>query len=241
MPISKFRLYDGQDPRNLPAYTLHEASRYTGVPINTLRTWISGRSYPTESGKKFSKPLIIRPNKADALVSFTNLIEAHVLNAIRRKHTIAMPRVRNALDYLSRKLHSQNPLAEYDFETDGIDLFIEKSGILINASLGGQFAMKEILQVYLKRIERDENGIARQLFPFTRLASDGRGDDPRIVAINPRIAFGKPVISGTGIPTATIAERYKMGESILEIADDYRREPNEVEEAIRCELELQAA
>ena len=34
------------------------------------------------------------------LLSFDNLVEAHVLNAIRRKHGISMQRVRRALEYL---------------------------------------------------------------------------------------------------------------------------------------------
>lgn len=240
MVVTKFRLYDGRDPRDIPAYMLHEASRYTGVPFNTLRSWVSGRDYSTEGGKKRSKPLVVRPNNSEGL-SFTNLIEAHVLNAIRRNHRVPMPRVRKALDFLSKKFDSRHPLAEYDFETDGIDLFVESFGDFINVSQGGQLAMKEMLQAYLKRIDRDENGLAKQLFPFTRIAMNGNFDDPKIVAINPRIAFGKPVIVGTGIPTSIIAERYKTGESISDIADDYGRQPIEIEEAIRCEFELKAA
>ena len=241
MVVAKFRLYDGRDPRDIPAYMLHEAARYTGVPFNTLRSWVSGRSYSTDGGIRCSKPLIVSPSETDNLLSFTNLIEAHVLNAIRRKHAVAMPRVRKALDFLSKKFNSRHPLAEHDFETDGIDLFVEQYGELINVSQGGQLAMKEILKMYLKRIERDENGLAKQLFPFTRTASAGNIDDPKIVAIDPRIAFGKPAISGTGIPTSIIAERYKTGESISEIADDYGRKQIEIEEAIRCEFELKAA
>lgn len=241
MVVTKFRLYDGTDPRNIPAYMLHEASRYTGVPFNTLRGWVSGRQYSTDSGIKYSKPLIIKPSPTDSSLSFTNLIEAHVLNAIRRKYVVAMPRVRKALDFLSERFDSKHPLAEHDFETDGVDLFVEKFGELINVSQGGQLAMKEILRAYLKRIERDENGLARQLFPFTRIAASGNLDSPKIVAINPRVAFGKPVIAGTGIPTSIIAERYKTGESISEIADDYGRNQIEIEEAIRCEFELKAA
>ncbi|MBX3266516.1 MAG: DUF433 domain-containing protein, partial [Acidobacteria bacterium] len=110
---------------------------------------------------------------------------------------------------------------------------------LINVSQSGQLAMKEVFQMYLKRIERDEAGLARKLFPFTRAAT--HAEDPKIVAINPRIAFGKPVIDGTGIPTSIIAERYKTGESIAEIAQDYGRQQTEIEEAIRCEFELKAA
>lgn len=217
---------------------LHEAARYTGVPFNTLRSWISGRSYSTESGAKKSKPLIIR-HDSKGLLSFVNLIEVHVLNAIRRKHSIPMTRVRKALDYLSSQFGSKHPLAEHDFETDGIDLFVEKLGDLINVSQSGQLAMKEVFEMYLKRIERDEQGLARQLFPFTR--STQHANDPRIVSMNPRIAFGKPVIVGTGVPTAIIAERYKTGESILELARDYEIKDIEIEEAIRCELDLKAA
>lgn len=240
MSVHKFKLYDGKDPRNLPAYSLQEASRYTGVPFNTLRSWVSGRSYPAGSGRRFWKPIIERPSSVEPALSFTNLIETHVLSAIRRVHKVSMVTVRKALDYLSREFNSTHPLAEHDLETDGLDLFVEKYGRLINVSKGGQIAIKEILQVYLKRIERDEYGIARQLFPFTRLTMEHR-NDPKIVAINPMIAFGKPVISGTGIPTAIIAERYKTGESIADIADDYRRDINEIEEAIRCEFEIKAA
>ncbi|MEQ1603476.1 MAG: DUF433 domain-containing protein [Pyrinomonadaceae bacterium] len=241
MTVAKFRLYDGKDPRDVPAYMLRDAARYTGVPLNTLNSWVAGRRYATDSGPKHSKPLIIRPDRKENLLSFNNLIEAHVLNAIRRRHSIPMHRVRTALDFLAKKFGSKHPLADHDFETDGIDLFVDQFGELINVSRSGQLAMQDILRAYLKRIERDENGLARQLFPFTRGAAAENFNDPKIVAINPQIAFGKPVIAGTGIPTSIIAERYKTGESIADIADDYGRKQIEIEEAIRCEFSLQAA
>lgn len=45
MTVAKFRLYDGKDPRDVPAYMLRDAARYTGVPLNTLNSWVAGRSY----------------------------------------------------------------------------------------------------------------------------------------------------------------------------------------------------
>ncbi len=239
MTVAKFQLYDGRDPRAIPAYLLNEAAHYTGVPTGTLRGWVTGRTYQTAEGHTRSEPLVLLPQKGVPMLSFINLIEVHVLSAIRREHRIAMPRIRMALDYLSRQFHSKHPLAEHDLDTDGIDLFVEKYGELINISRGGQLAIKEILKVYLQRIERDENGLARQLFPFTRAVSDI--NDPKVVGINPRIAFGKPVVAGTGVPTSIIAERYKTGESISDIADDYRLQPGEIEEAIRYEFPFQAA
>jgi uncharacterized protein (DUF433 family) len=57
------------------------------------------------------------------------------------------------------------------------------------------------------------------------------------VVIDPELSFGRPVIAGTGLATEVIADRYKAGESIQELAEDYGRPAEEVEEAIRCELE----
>ncbi len=48
------------------------------------------------------------------------------------------------------------------------------------------------------------------------------------------------MIRGTRIAVEVVAERYKAGESIGELARDYGRKPNEIEEAIRCELKIAA-
>ena len=45
------------------------------------------------------------------------------------------------------------------------------------------------------------------------------------------------MIAGTGLATEVIAERYKAGESIEELARDYERKAEEIEEAVRCELQ----
>lgn len=99
-------------------------------------------------------------------------------------------------------------------------------------------AMREVLQAHLQRIERDPSGLVIRLYPFTRKR---QLDEPKLISIDPRISFGKPVLNGTGIPTVILAERYKAGESMEELARDYDRPRMEIEEAIRCELQLEAA
>ncbi|MFQ5925967.1 MAG: DUF433 domain-containing protein [Terriglobia bacterium] len=91
---------------------------------------------------------------------------------------------------------------------------------------------------HLRRIERDPAGFAVRLFPFTRKREL---EEPKVVVIDPYVSFGRPVLVGTGIATAVIAERYKAGESIDDLTDDYGRQRLEIEEAIRCELQLEAA
>jgi uncharacterized protein (DUF433 family) len=225
------------DPRELPAYGVTEAAHYLGIPLATLRSWVCGRYYPTEGGKRFFRPVIELPSKAQPSLSFFNLVEAHVLDAIRREHSIALGKVRTAIRYLQTQFHSKHPLAEHRFQTDGVDLFVEKYGSLIAVSQAGQTAMKEVLQAYLQRIRHDDQGLAIQLFPFVR---SRREATPERIVIDPAISFGRPVIAGTGIATSIVAERYKAGESVDELAEDYGLQRPDIEEALRCELSVAA-
>ena len=170
-------------------------------------------------------------------MSFINLVEAHVLAAIRRRHGVKLPKVRSALAYVHRQFRVEHPLINQSFQTDGLDLFVERYGDLINASREGQRAMKEIIGVYLKRIEWDAKGLPIKLYPFTRdtQAEAAPASDPRVVVMNPTISFGRPVIAGTGIPVSSIYERYKAGDSVADLAQNFRLEISEIEEAIRCE------
>jgi len=231
--------YQRDDPRLIPNYTVFEAAHYLRIPVGTLRSWVRGRTYPTQSGSKFFRPVLSVPDMdRPLLLSFINLVEAHVLDAIRRKHDIPLPKVRTAIQFLRKHFDPLHPLADQGLETDGQDLFIDKFGALINISSAGQLAMRELLIAHLKRIERDLEGIPVRLYPFTRKQE---ADEPMLVVINPYVGFGRPVISGTGIPTAIIAERWKAGESFDSLMDDYGLEKEKIEEAIRCEFEIKAA
>lgn len=160
------------------------------------------------------------------------------MDAIRREHEIPLPKVRAALRFLTERFPSKHPLADQRLETDGLDLFVQKYGQLINITREGQLALRKLLQAHLRRIEWDESGQAIRLYPFTRKRDP---EEPKTVVIDPYVSFGRPVLVGTGIPTAIIAERLKAGDSIDTLADDYGRARSEIEEAIRCELPLEAA
>lgn len=232
------RIYGNADPRLLPAYTVLDAARYLLVPVATLRSWVAGRPYPTKKGQKYFSPVVIPSLSNKSVLSFVNLVEIHVLDAIRREHRIPLDKVRVAIDYLRREFDSKHPLADHRFETDGMDLFIQQYGSLINITRSGQLAIRQLLQAHLRRVERDPSGVAIRLYPFTRKRLQ---NEPKLIVIDPAISFGKPVMVGSGIPTSIVAERYKAGESIEELAADYERSRLDIEEAIRCELQLEAA
>ena len=230
-------LYGDEDPRLLPSYGMAEAAHYLRIPRSALRSWVLGHHYRTGAGRGFFEPVIAPASRGPTLLSFMNLVEAHVLDAIRQQHDVHLQRIREALLSLEQQFPSKHPLAEESFETVGKDLFVERLGHLINISRASQLAVRELLLAHLRRIERDRSGTPRRLYPFTR---NRQPDEPRLVVIDPLVSFGRPVISGTGIPTVTIAERYKAGESIDDLAGDYDRQRAEIEEAIRCELEIAA-
>ena len=180
--------------RQLPAYGIAEAAHYLRVPRATLRSWVAGMSYGSDPDRKFFRPVIDSAGKSPVALSFINLVEAHVLAAIRRKHRVDMSAVRRAADFLKNKLGSPHPLADHKFETDGIDLLISRYGQFIAVSRGGQWAVRELLQAHLRRVERDDHGVPIRLYPFTRM---GSADEPKNIVINPFISFGRAVITGT--------------------------------------------
>lgn len=231
-------IYTLADVREAPAYSVSEAAHYLRIPASTIRWWVTGRCYHPGIGHQIFKPIIELPEKDSVLLSFINMVEVHVLDAIRRKHRIPFEKVRIALQYLMKEFHSRHPLAEGEFETDGINLFVQKYGQLINISQAGQLAIRQLLEAHLLRIERDPSGLPLKLYPFTRKREL---QEPKAVVIDPYISFGRPVLAGTGIATSVIAERYKAGESMDQLAQDYGRKRLEIEEAIRCELTLEAA
>ncbi len=127
----------GLEPREQPAYSPAEVTRYIAVPVSTVRYWCLGRNHYAS--------LIQPAQRRPLLLSFVNLVELHALGAIRRRHRVSMPNVRTALGYVKRKMRVSRPLANHRFRTDGADLFVDHYGQLINASREGQTAMREIL------------------------------------------------------------------------------------------------
>jgi uncharacterized protein (DUF433 family) len=74
-------------------------------------------------------------------------------------------------------------------------------------------------------VEFDETGMPRRLYPAYL------GHDPvrPVIAIDPRIAFGRPIIVRAGISTAAIAGRIDAKESAAEVAADYDLTVEEVD------------
>jgi uncharacterized protein (DUF433 family) len=224
---------------NTPAYPVTDAARYLRIPLVTLRSWLKVRSYATKNGQQAFEPLLQRPDPELPQLSFTNLVEAHVLRIIHETHQVKLDKVRKALDYMSQQFDTPHPLVMKRFQTDGVDLFVDQMDRLVNVSRSGQLAMRETLKHLLTRVEWNVEGIANRFFPVIELVPDLESD--KIIFLDPSIRFGKPIIAGKGVPTAAIASLYEAGDDIPDIADEFDCTPDQVKTAIRFESLLLAA
>jgi len=222
-----------QDIRNQPAYTVAEASRYLKVAPATLRSWVAGRFYPKGKEVARSVPLIKPAKNPPPVLSFWNLIEAHVLRSLRTDHGVPMEALRRAIKYAENELAINRLLLSPALRTEAGKLLLERYGELIDLSASGQIAMRRVFNDHLSRVEWDEWKFPVRLFPFTSSSASDMGRRPVTIAAN--IAFGRPVLASRGIATATIAQRLDAGESLADVAEDYDLTADEIEEAVLYE------
>jgi uncharacterized protein (DUF433 family) len=228
---------DLEQLRRTPAYSFGEAAHYLSMPTATLRAWCVGQK---QGNKREFVRLIDLDGAPREGLSFLNLVEAHVLASIRRLHNVSLLKVREALDYVKSDLKIGRPLLSPKFQTDGVDLFVEELSNLLNVTTH-VYSFEQIMRAYLKRIHRDVRGVPVKLYPFLRKEDTEKPNPPAPNEIDPRVAFGRPVLIGRGVPTAVLADRFKAGDSIEDLAGDFEVTPSEIQEPIRCELDRREA
>jgi len=222
----------------IPRYSIPDAAQYLRIAPSTLGSWIRGRPYVIASGSAWWDGLIDRPDPHDSRLSFFNLIEAYVLNALRKQYKVPVPAIRTALVDAEKHYQIHHLLRSDQLRVTQSNLFLRHLGQLINVGRGRQEAMPEILEAYLERIEWSEAGFAAKLSPVTR---DEPRKSPRLILIDPEVGFAKPIVRSKGIKTSTISERFQLGESVGDLAEDYDLGIDEIEEAIRYERPALAA
>jgi uncharacterized protein (DUF433 family) len=206
-----------------PSYRVAEAARYAGTSAQTVNNWQKlGENESSAIGQRDSgKPL-----------SYLQLIELGVVAAMR-KEGVPLRAIRETRKYLARQLVSKFPFAEYRFKTDGKQLLMDSetfdpsvSGKLVVVSENGQYAWKEILVRLLRQFDYspDKDRIVVRWHV---------GGEQSPIIIDPRICFGNPNVGG--IPTWTLRERWKVGEGLSDLADDYDLDPALVSQALRFE------
>ena len=220
---------DNSDIRNQPAYGAAEAARYLRLPAATLRTWLVGRGYPKGEAHARFHPLIKPVSDQPLQLSFFNLIEAHVLRALRTEHGVALAELRKAISYAEKKLQLNRLLLSPELRTHAGQVFLNRYVELINLSASGQLAMRKMFEDHLRRVEWDAWKFPVRLYPYIDTPASSAA---RPIAIDPQVAFGRPVVRRAGVSTAAIASRLDAGETVEALAEDYDLSRDEIEQAV---------
>jgi uncharacterized protein (DUF433 family) len=187
--------------------------------------------------------VVLPPDGQTASLSFINLVEVLSLAGFRERG-VSMQKLRKALEYVGRQMEVEHPLATERILTDGAELFWEyqerarEDVHLVNLVRGGQKVFPDAVMRYLHEIEWGRDTFAIRWWPGSRQAGEGP------VVVDPRRAFGSPVIAGTGIRIEDVFLRFSAGEPLTELADDFGLTIGQTEEAVRAEarfLEARAA
>lgn len=211
----------------VPAYRLAEAARYLGASASTLGGWFRGRTYKAAGQQRRARPVLGQHGQAGDTLSFLDLIEAHMLQAIRRGYGIPLNRFRKAMEFLREINPDLHFLAHKNFRHDRRDLFLQMEDRLVSLSERGQVVSEDIIAEGLQRLDYGKDGFASRLFLHLP------GSDRNTIALDPTLGFGRPVIGRLGIKAEAVGERFAAGEGIADIATDYGAEIMEIEDALR--------
>jgi uncharacterized protein (DUF433 family) len=215
-------LGDWKDRIYLPTYQVKAAASFAGVTAATVRNW----------QKESDAGAALGFRERGVSLSYMQLQELAIVSAMR-KLGVKLPLIRLARDWLAQQFQTTFPFADERVKCDGQDVLVTMkdklpaSGIetLLVANRGGQMAWAEIIGKKFDQFEY-ERGVALKW----HLSEDRR------IILDPRIAFGAPAVKG--VPTWVMRGREKAGESVDQIAVDFRLRPEDVKAALVFEHTL---
>lgn len=157
-------------------------------------------------------------------VPFGGLIEAFVLRTLREAG-YPMDEIRRIAALTRAEFDDPFALATQRIASDGVNLFLQaRDGRLVNQH--GQGALRQVLDSHLQFIRWDEEGKPRQL----RLSQYPASAQ---VIIDPRFAWGRPVIEASKVPISAVVELWHAGESMDLVAEEFDLSRDVVEDILR--------
>ena len=208
--------------RSTGLFNLAQAAKYLAVNKGTLAKWAR------ESDK--APPVITAfPREGrEVLVPFVGFAEAFALTALRRAG-VSMQKIRPAVADLREEVGLEHALASKNLATDGVEVLYKYAGDDPDHTVVStkQKQFRKAVEDHLRPIHYGKDGFADELW----LPAYGK----KSVSVNPRRAWGQPLLRNGKATVEDIADRFAAGETIDEIAFDFRISRKQVERVIRVE------
>jgi uncharacterized protein (DUF433 family) len=233
MPQKHFR-YIGKG-----VYSLAEAARLTKITRHRISRWTRGYTFISNEKLRYSPPVIgidlkEVPGEPPPL-SFLDLLEVRFLEAFL-KHGIKWKTIRIASQKAADLLNRLHPFSTYKFKTDGRTILMEtmredEDRVLLDL-VKDQYVFEQIIGPFLYQgIEYNDRDEPYRWWPL---------GEHRSVVIDPRRAFGAPIVVPSGVPTKILAGGFKAEGSLSFVARWYDVTPEEVKDAVDFEEQLAA-
>lgn len=214
----------------MPRYSYADSDYLAGTPRGTSKRWVSGYQYASPRGERISQPPVTPGVQRKDAVSFLELVEIIATGQLKERG-FSLKAIRQIVQNCQDILRVERPLTTLKFKTGGREIFVDAGSHLLEAGKRKrELAWREILEPFLENLDYTQ-GLASRWWPQGR---DGT------VVVDPSYGFGYPVIRNSGVRTEIILERFRAGDEMAEIAEDFNLRPDDVERALRFEL-LRAA
>lgn len=178
-------------------------------------------------------PVVRQPRRPDH--SFSDLISLFVVRELLRRG-VAPRTIREGEEHLRKVLETDRPFVHDSIQTDGRDIFADGAQITgqIEAATRSRQSPKRGQQVMLATVKDVLRGV-HYVDGQAELWSPAEG-----IVLNPAIQFGEPVLTGTRLATAVVAE-IADDRGVDAAAEQFRIAPGQARAAIAFERELAAA
>ena len=217
-----------------PLYSVTSAARLVGMPPSTLANWARGYEHRFPNRATVVKGPVITtvaaPFAGGPSIPFVGLVEAMVVQAFRRTD-LSLQRIRQALAVLAGQRELHHALASRKLYTDGAEILYDYARDVDDGQLrlltvvrSGQRVFHDIVDAYLQRIHFDHDPWATEIVvPVT---------EREILRIRPDVASGDALFMHGGAPLSAVTSRFRAGEPVESIADDYEVPVDDIREAL---------
>ena len=235
-------------PLGVGIYTRAEASRLLRMTPSRLSRWVRGYTYWLRGGGDDQRRRDLPPVATTDLpvvdgafaLSFVELLELRVVKAFVDEKDISLQRVRIAALRASEQFDTPHPFASRRVYTDGQQIFaaLSQNGeppdvVQLTGSSILQISSGGIVGPFIEEIEFDEQtALAHKYWPLGKRTP---------VVLDPRIAFGAPIVAGTATRTDAVAALARAAGNENAAANGYDLPKKKVRAAVRFEELLLAA
>ena len=140
-----------------------------------------------------------------------------------------MQKIRIALEILSQQGELEHALASKRLYSDGASILYEyaqqtddKQLRMLTLLSTGQTVFHEVIHNYLERISFGDVWANELVLPIT---------ERKLLRIVPEIEQGEPLFVTGGAPLSAVRSRFRAGEPVQSIADDYDMPADDIYEA----------